>query len=98
MPQQQSEFLEFADLLDPQFQELLLGLMVHDREFTARARGIIKPAYFSSRVLREGCKALFAYWDERQELPAQDVLAIAVSKEAENSETREAWTKAIRAL
>lgn len=90
--------LQFTDFLDPSYQELVLGLAVKDQDFFARARPLILPKYFNSRVLAECCAALNLYWDTYHVLPSPAILPIAVSERTDEPTAREAWADKARTL
>jgi len=89
------EDLQFDDLLDASFQEVLCGVLVHDEMFLARARGIIQTKYFAADTYRALCTGLFNYWDQYNHIPPRSALKIEVSKLITNRATRDAWMTAI---
>lgn len=93
-----SPALTFDDFFDPVFSDLLLMAMVRDQTFCGRARGILKPGYFSGEIYQVLCRSLFAYWDAAKKLPTPDELAILVASAAVASEQRAAWGRKARDL
>jgi KaiC/GvpD/RAD55 family RecA-like ATPase len=69
--------LRYDDLLDPEFQVLILAKLGRDQDFLARARPIVKPDYFRATVHHALCASLFTYWDQYHALPLPAVWQIA---------------------
>lgn len=88
----------FDDLLDVSFQAVLCGVLLHNEQFLARARGIIEPRYFGSEVYRNICKGIFRHWDTYGKTPPVSALKIEVSKFTEFRETRDSWMQVIEQL
>lgn len=89
--------ITFVDVLHPSFQELVLGLLVRDEQFIAKARAIVRPEYFAVNVYQHICTVVLDYYNQYFKLPSHEILVIAATKDIEGP-TQEAYKEVVDKL
>ncbi len=89
---------EFPDFLSEGYQESLLALAAHDREFFSKARPILKMEYFHGAAFRAICKGMHDFFSDHGTTPQEHELKDRVALMALSDAQREAWVEAVGRL
>lgn len=88
-----------VDITDKKFQAMLLTLMVANKNFVPKCRGVLKPEWFEYYEFNIVAESILAYYDKYKKTPDFDVLKVWISRYAPtNKIAKKEWTKIVEEL